>query len=79
MAGGFDGPGLVFVFRAFHSFRRSPRIDNARDHSVLDQRHTQPPHAFAIESRPGLEGMRDVVPDGDVLAEELTADAAGEE
>src|SRR5258706_15442175 len=77
VAGGFDGPRLIFMFRALHSFRRGPRIDNALHHSVLDQRHTQPPHAFAIEGGASLQRMRNVVPDGDVFAEQLPADAAG--
>src|ERR1022692_851539 len=79
VAGGRDGPYLVFMLGALHSFSRGSGIDDALDHSVLDQRHAQPAHALPVEGRPGLQGMGDVVPDGDVVAEELAADAAGEE
>src|SRR6516162_4898172 len=68
MAGGLD-TGLL---------RGPARIDQALDHAFLHQTDASPRHPFAVKGRSGLQGMKNVVANVDVLAEQPFSDAAGE-
>ena len=54
--------------------RARSRIGEFARNAGFDQREFAPRHAFAIERHAGLERMRDIVGDVDVVAEEFLAE-----
>ena len=74
-----DGTDLVGKFGIANLFCSGAGMDELADYSVLDELHGLAVDAFAIERRAGLQRMRNVVPDIDVVAEELLADAVVKE
>ncbi len=74
MSGGLDRADLGGMLRMFHLLRCGARIHHALDNAVLNQWHALTPHSFAIERRTGLQRMRDIIVDVNVLAKQLRAD-----
>ena len=62
----------------FHFFRGGARIDEIFRHAAIHEQHFLPWDAFAVVGRAGLQRMIDVVPDGNIFAEDFLAHAAGE-
>ena len=62
----------------FHFFRGGARIDQILRHAPIDQQNLLARDAFPVVRRAALQRMIGVVPDGDVVAENFLADAAGE-
>ena len=69
MAGGLDAGALG----------AGSRIGQLARNAGLHQRQFAARHAFAIERNAGLQRMRDVVGNMNVVAEQLLAEAIGEE
>src|ERR1700674_5554752 len=67
----FYGSNFVFVFRVLHFLRRGTRVYQPFHDAVLNQLNTLPSHAFAIKRGTGLKRMRGVIPNIDVVAEDL--------
>src|SRR5215471_4042913 len=68
MSGGLDA----------HLLCSPARIDQALDRAFLHQTDAPARHPLAVKGRPGLQGMKNVVADVDVLAEQPSSHATGE-
>ena len=69
MSGSLNRSDFGGVFGISHLPCRCARIDNAVNHSILDQGNALAPHALAIEWRTCLQWMVHVIAYVDVLAE----------
>ena len=78
MAGGSDFADFRSGLGFLHLLGGCARINQLLRHAVFHQLYALARDTFAIEASARLQRMRDIVPDSDVVAEYLLADAVVE-
>ena len=78
MAGGSDFADFRRGLGFLHLLGGCARVNQLLRHAVFHQLYVLARHTFAIEASARLQRMRDIIPDGDVVAEYLLAYAVVE-